>query len=86
MMHILTDAELEDLVPARDLHNATVAIRLLGEKLLAVTNSHCIHDPGRGRGYCDDCPLSGIKTPRHDDEEVWEATRLFCRKSKNFSK
>jgi hypothetical protein len=95
MLHILTDEELEDLVPARDLHDATVAIKLLGEKLLDAKDLHCIHEPGKWRSYCDDCPLSGLgvlKQKRQDgpnalgEEELLAASRLFCRKSKNFSK
>lgn len=65
MQYLLTEKEYSDLLTQAEMDQregkTQEVIRLLREKVLALSNTVCIHDPHYGNHlypYCDKCPLS----------------------------
>jgi hypothetical protein len=88
MQYILTQQELDNLVPVAKLHDYEHATELAKRQILKLANFTCIHDgkPFVTRmhaGYCDDCPCA---SKHGDDQQTHKSYSLLCKASKNFSK
>ena len=84
MQYVLTEKEIQNLVPKVALQNRIDALEVAREKILELTGFVCIHiepsiDPV---GLCDDCPCSSIHDDNDDDLESWE---MICPLKKEYS-
>lgn len=81
MQFILTQQELDDLVPKAKLTTQSRLIEEARITILKLAKFDCIHnETGSNRGgYCDDCPCSPLN---HKDYQLWSAV---CTLSKDYS-
>lgn len=82
MQYLLTQDEMNALVPKDEVAQRDLALAAAREKILDLAGFHCIHkpspNPNRG-GYCDDCPCS---QPANNWEKKWDRV---CWSSKRYS-
>ncbi len=82
MQYILTQEELDALVPRVDLVERDAYLEVARLLVLKHSKTTCIHDRprhhGRAGGYCDDCPLSDVL--------LRGSTNRLCTLPKNYSK
>ncbi len=76
MQYILTQDEMDNLVPKVDHVKALDAIACMRRMIVPV--GKCVHDSG-GPGYCDDCPLSSLGLG-------YEMSKQMCNLHRQYSK
>jgi hypothetical protein len=78
MQHLLTQEELDNLVPKSKVGRRDKALEIARGIILYESQFSCIHDRKQKYGnYCDDCPVH-LKAPNHFE--------LICTDIKNWSK
>ena len=87
MQYLLTQAELDALVPKAEVERRDKFLELARDLVLKHAKVQCIHAkpklPGSHRhyaGYCDDCPLSDLTFPRELGKNQ------ICKLPKHYSK
>ena len=83
MQHLLTEDELDNLVPLQQLREKELALKVAREKILYLANYDCIHDKkGSGyKGYCDNCPLSVFQ-----ENEYSSLMKSICTLTQSYGK
>lgn len=81
MQYVLTQEEMDRLVPKTDLINAIKAISCMRRIIVPV--GQCVHDKD-GPPYCDDCPLSHISNQKL--EFTRELSMQMCNLQRRYSK
>ena len=84
MQYLMTEDEMQNVVPKSLLDLSKMALVRAREKILKIAKFDCIHDPNgknaRGQGYCGDCPCGG---PMNAWANEWN---VVCDLEKKYSK
>jgi len=82
MQYLLTQDELEALVPAKSLEERNDALEAARKLIVKLANIPC------GKTYCSECPISSIGFYDHDDPDAisWESSKLICSEYRKYSK
>jgi len=78
MKYILTQEEMDNLVPIAKYGKLISVLNLAKQLVLKGHEFSCIYISGNYDGYCDKCPLAGL-------DNNYEYYNLICTKEKNFS-
>lgn len=84
MQYLLTQKEMDDLVPKERFERRNKVILVAREMILKYAKFKCVHDIkvgefGYGDTYCDACPLGILKAPA-------SAQEYLCTLSQSYSK
>lgn len=85
MQYLLTQKEMDDLVPKERLERRDKVILVARDMILKYAKFTCVHDIKKGTAghgyntYCDDCPLGILKAPA-------SAQEYLCKLSQSYSK
>ena len=83
MQHLLTQDELDALVPKADLEKSVTAIELMWHVMGKHGLLNCINADGvHLNHYCDECPLSGLG----ESPSGFRMYRMACTKPRSYSK
>ena len=83
MKYLLTQEELDALVPKADLEESAKAIELMWDIMGKQGMLDCVGSDGLRHGtYCDECPLSGLSK----DHDLYKSYWLACTKPHGYSK
>ena len=83
MMYVLTQAEMDNLVPKDTLASAREALEQSRLLLLKVSGFECIHDSSDHYALCDGCPCQRIDGPAEHVNYV--SMNQICSKPKEYS-
>jgi hypothetical protein len=83
MQYLLTQEEMDRLVPKVDLVKATDAIGAMRRMIVPV--GKCVHDQ-LGPAYCDDCPLSSTGGLNDKRKPTYEMSKQMCNLHRRYSK
>ena len=83
MQYLLTQDEMDELVPKWKLDEREEALAWAKKAILGLANFRCIHEGGFA--YCDECPLSNIGDVKAD-KLSYEISRHVCGAPRKYSK
>lgn len=82
MQYILTQEEMDNLVPKKQVEDRDKALSMLRDMVLKGVSVKCWRDEPHHYGYCDKCPLA----PLYNPASLREVTMLLCDRPKEYSK
>jgi len=86
MKYILTQEEIDKMVPKKDLDKARKAL----DWMLNIFVSRCPHNPnpppGHPYGYCSECPISDIREPTQIPIPEDGISRTICTRRRRYGK
>lgn len=88
MQYLLTQSEMENLVPLKELEASKLAVKALRELLIG---DRCCAKRTTGRiegkfSYCCECPLSDLQLDHSADPPSREMSKSMCDRSRRYSK
>lgn len=83
MQYLLTEAELNGMVPRQELAKANAALDVARKLILFHSKFPCVHTREGDHNYCDDCPISIVENtlPKKNNHPM----SVICNLSRSYS-